>query len=245
MDINASAFFRSPPRIASEVTAAVREMALRMVTRAAEHALALNAARVQPRHVRLISIVMAQDPMTRLSRNGLCVQETKVKPVVKVLKRAVDDAEKAIARGAANGDIDDSIVRSTRAVWTKLGVPFDASAAVCMAACVAEVCGIMLNSTQRLMNDSTVMRLSDFEAHSTTYSLSSGGTCANTSLRRFLTHLFRPTFAESASRVDQPAAEPLRTTLTNSKLRRWENTGVSFREEYERPSTPNTCFWED
>lgn len=277
MDFDLKVFFKDPPRIKEEVKAYIHNLANLMVDRAIHDIHQLNISRVLPRHIRLVVFHMSQDPLTRSTRAGLCVQQAKVKSMAKVFQRALDTTIEALKTDQRYGGIDKKMVKGTQTAFLLAGVRFSTSASVCLAACVAEVCGIMLNSTQSLMKDRT-MSLALVHSLSSTHCISSGEKCINSSLVRFVHCLALPVGREveaafrvgdACSSTDSDVARgksgaatekkgaagdrsrdandgkrhTLRPESPTKKLRRLEQKSVTFQEG--RPSTPNTCFWED
>lgn len=264
MEFELKIFFNDPPRIREEVKTHVHQLAGLFVDRVADHVQYLQIDRILPRHVRLIITQMVQDPLTRMNRNGLCVQQTKVKNMAKVFQRALDKVEENLQVDARYGGIDKKVVKGTQSCLDKLNIRYSTGASVCIASCVAEVCGIMLNSAQNLIEDRT-LSLQAFQTHSTTYCLSTGERCANSSLIRFLHYLRSPIcrggVAESSKKTECGVAHLEKHTPNtnvsepnkkgrplcespNKKQRRLETKTVSFQTT-PRPRTPDTCFWED
>ena len=258
MEFDLKVFFKDPPRIKEDVKAYMHEIASRIVIRAAQHIRTLGIDRILPRHVKIVIFHMTQDPLTRMNRHGLCTQQTKVKSIAKVFQRTIDLAEEALKSDAKYGGIDKKIVKGTQLILTEQNVRHSTGASVCLAACVAEICGIMLNSTQSLMEDRTI-NLNALHSYSTTHCISTGDKCTNSSLLRFLHYIDTQVHAEvdpvamSDSRAKEAEAEAKPSTRPESpkrKLRRLEEKTVSFDDHAstslkDRPSTPDTCFWED
>lgn len=257
MDFDLKPFFKDPPRIRDEVRRYIHLLATNIVERIAYHAQMLEVDRMLPRHVRMIIIHMTQDPLTRMNRNGLCIQHTKVKTMSRVFQRALDDAETNLKTDSKYAGIDRKIVKGSQAVLTRLNLRFSAGASVCIAACVAEICGIILNSTHTLMEDRTVS-LSALQTYGTTHCLSSGEKCVNSSLVRFIHSIFTPPHPElfrlkekapvHAKQPPSPAPPAPKHKIArespSKKLRRLESKSVSFHMD-KRPTTPDICFWED
>lgn len=248
MEFDLKLFFKEPPRIKEEVKVYMHDTASRIVKRAVEHIKFLQIERILSRHVRIIIFQMTQDPLTRMTRVGLCVQQSKVKNMAKVFQRTIDSTEENLKGDAKYGGIDKKVVKGTQTILDDMEVRYSTGASVCLAACVAEVCGIMLNSTQTLMQERTI-NLASLQTYATIHCISSGEKCCNSSLVRFLHHLNLPMQKEIEQTADDVKDLPKISKKSTRespgrKMRRLEEKSVSFSED-KRPSTPDTCFWED
>lgn len=253
MDFDLKLFFKEPPRIKEGVKTFAHDLADKFVRRTVEHARALSIDRILPRHARLIVFQLAQDPYTRMQRGAVCVQQGRVKNMLKVFQRAMDMAETALKTDAKYGGIDKKIVKSTQSVMTSAEVKVSTAASVIIAACVAEMIGIILNSTQTLMEDRT-MSLASVREYGTTHCISSGNRCINSSLVRLVHHLSQPLCIVTVSAPSREEREKLARAKKSGehpskespqkKMRRLETKSVTF-ETAVRPSTPENCFWED
>ena len=248
MDFDLKSFFVESPRIKDEVRAHMHQLATTIVIRFVAYAKQLQVERILPRHVRMIAFQMAQDPLLRCSRQGLCVQKTAIKSLQRILTRAFDDVDNALKQEIKHGGIDRKIVKQTGLLLEKHDQKASTAAVVSIAACVAEICGVMLNSTAQNMTEKT-MTLSLIHEHACTHITSSGERCRNASLHRFLVTLDRPlmhavqavrTAQTSDKKTGKRKAEPPRE---QPSARPKSEKAVHFHSA--RPTTPDNCFWDD
>lgn len=243
MEFDLKNFFKEAPRFKEEVKQCMHDLAKNIVIRATCHFKMLNIDRILPRHVRIVIFQMAVDPLTRCNRTGLCVQQMKIKNMMRIFQRVLDDTDKNLQKDARYGLIDKKIVKGTCALLEKAEIRFSSAGAVCLAACVAEVCGIILNATQHLMQERTITQAL-LQTHGTTHRLSNGQQCTNASLLRFLHSMQGP---HPEGLIDVPAC--LASTLkprpspskmqinTKKAMRRMEEKNVSFDCMDKRPRT--------
>lgn len=224
MEIEPEAFFSTPPRFQAEVGAFIRDLSSRVVQRFAQHARCLGIERLTPQSVKLIVFSICSDPYTRQTRHGLAVQQSKLRNMLKLFGRSMRDAEAAMAHHRY-GNIDRMIVQS---VQSALAVKHTDAAAVCVAACVATLCGIVLNSTHNFTGDRKVIEVADVHAHCDRHTLSTGEVVRNASMARLL-HVLRTPLQDVAPPPD--ATRPRREKAPNKTFdcRRLGAKTVSFR----------------
>jgi hypothetical protein len=226
----------------------MHDLACRIVKRVISHMKNLEIARLLPRHVPLIMFQMCLDPVTRYTRQGLCVQTLKVKSLSKVFARVIQDTTLAFEKDQRYGGIEKKIVKSTTSLIEEAGLKSNSHASVLVAACIAEVCGIMLNDARQL--DKKTITLEILQQSSTVHVLSNGETCVNASLVRFIESIKRPIECELEEKREREDAQQRRkkrtsnSTETTRKRIALEEKSVKFSEA-RRPSTPDHCFWEE
>ena len=247
MDFDLKVFFRDPPRFREDVKIYMHELASQIVKRVILHMKNLEITRLLPRHVSLIIFQMCPDPVTRYTRHGLCVQTLKVKSLSKVFARVLQDTTLALEKDQRYGGIDKKIVKSTTSLIEEAGLKSNSHASVLVAACIAEVCGIMLNDARQL--DKKTITLDILQQSSTVHVLSNGETCVNASLVRFIESIKRPIQSELIEKREREDAEQKRkrrskSTDTTRKRIALEEKSVKFSDA-RRPSTPDHCFWEE
>lgn len=245
MDFDLKLFFKEPPRFREEVKSHMHELATSFVKRVCEHMKALEIDRLLPRHVSIVVFQMCQDPITRYTRHGLSMQTPRVKPLNKVFARVIQNTEAALETDKY-GLIDRKIVKGTQAIIGECGLKSNAAANVLIAACVAEMCGIMLNDARQ--REKKTITLDVLQEASTIHVLSSGEACTNVSLLRFITSIQRPLFVQSKASAaandggGKRKSQQENTHIKQYKRRTLEEKSVKFSE---RPRTPDTCFWDE
>lgn len=246
MEFDLKVFFKDPPRFREDVKTYMHEFAGRIVKRVILHMKMLEITRLLPRHVGLIMFQMCSDPITRYTRQGLSTQTLKVKTLSKVFARVLQDTTEALERDAKYGGIDKKIVKGTAHLIEEAGLKSNSTATVLVAACVAEVCGIMLNDAGK--TDKKTLTLEVLHQSSTVHVLSNGESCVNASLVRFIHSIHTPLYAETRESRSREEPTRKRAAPTNGDARKkrmaLEEKSVKFRET-PRPSTPDNCFWED
>ena len=270
MDFDIKTFFQSPPRIKDEVRIHIQTIATKFVFRFIAFVKMLGLERVLPRHVRVIVFQMCSDPYTIVTRQGLAYQQSRVKNMLRLLQRALDNAEGKLKEDAKYGGIDKRVVKGTSHIFEQESVRASTGGIVCVAACAAEICGLILNATHQKMTDQKTMTLKMIEEYGTMISLSDGQTCAHTSMIRLL-HSLNSTIAasymtmentptsdkrndhENEAKVKSSREARISAERTSKSFRQVEEKNVHFEDnvqrrvsvESRRPSTPDNCFWED
>lgn len=187
MDFELKTFFRDPPRLKEEVKGHIHALAERMAKQFIALAKMLNLERLLPRHIRVLVFQMCQDPFTIMTRQGLATQQSRVKNTFRLLQRALDDSESRVKTDPKYGGIDKRIVKGVTAILEEHEVRASQAAIVSISACIAEVCGLILNATHQQMNpDQRTMTLENVQSFGTKVCLSNGEKCFNASLARLL-----------------------------------------------------------
>ena len=228
MDFDLKYFFEQPPRFKEEVKVYMHSFATEFVKRAALHAKVMKIERMLARHVPLIAFAMSEDPVTRYTSKGLCMQQHKIKSVLKIFQRALADVNQSIRNDPKYGNIDKKIVKGTAQVLELEGVRASPAAVVYLAACLGEICGIMLNCTQLHMQEQKTVSLTMLKQMSMTHQLSTGEWCINVSLMRFIHSIFTspPSLAPNAEKSKSSAHKRSRDAA-----RSIEERSVSFADD--------------
>jgi hypothetical protein len=246
MDFDIKLFFKTPPRIKEDLKSHVHHIGEQIVDKCIHHLKQMGVERVVPKYVHMVFFHMAQEPFTRVTRNSLCIQQLKIKPVQKVFARVFHDCEQSESK---NAGIDKKIIKYVSAKLSEHNLKFNPQAVVQIAACTGEICGILLNCTAVMMENEKTMTLKHFNDNSCTYCLSNGSKVLNHSLVRFLHYIKQPnpdcrTIDVSKKRkCAQTSAEAEKDARTY-KPQRLETKQVSFTADC-RPKTPTYCFWEE
>lgn len=185
-------FFREDdcPRFNQDVKASICKLGTDMVYQVALHMHNFRITRLLPRHVPYLIFQLCQDPYTVILRNGDAqAQRSRIKDLSKILSKVLEDAQVDVEH-KKNGNIDRKIVRGVVDVLKSVNLDTTQKAAVMVAACIAEVCGILLNAAYReadrpkTLNDELVWRCGINHKMS-----SNGEECKNTSLVRLISAL--------------------------------------------------------
>lgn len=247
MDFDLKVFFEQPPRFREDVKAYMHDLAARFVHRVCQHMDALKIDRLLPRHVSLIIFQMCRDPITRYTRHGLSLQTLRVKTMSKVFAKVLQETEVAIENKEKYGLIDKRIVKGTKDIIEHNGLKTNNAANVLVAACVAEMCGIMLNDARR--DDQKTITLEMLHETATVHVLSNGEACSNVSLIRLITSFQRPLAREikpvkpDPEKGERNVKRRTDDKSTEKRQRTLEEKSVKF--SVHRPGTPEHCFWEE
>ena len=192
--------------------------ATKMLQLIAHHMHALRITRLLPRHVPFLIFQMCQDPHTSISRNNeVLVHRSRVKDLSKILASVIADAH-TDANTKKNGNIDRKIVNGVLHVLHEVKLEASQKAAVLIAACVAEVCGIILNTSYqasgcpKTLNDDLVWRFSTTHVMSTNKEH-----CTNYSLLRFISMVKNTEKSPFQHRADQKVEERKRFEVPEEK----------------------------
>lgn len=199
------------PRLREDLRTYVRDLALH-IARAFDACARRMCAdeRIAARHVKYIVLALALDPITSYNRQGLCVQNVWIKPIERVLCAAVDAAllryDVDLDR---HGGLDRRLVRECENVITARHAP---TATLAIAAVVAEICGILLNSAWTNLNRPKTLDLKQVRAEGIMHVFSTGEKQPYSSFARLLRRLEGGLDASFASAPSPPLTKPTHTT---------------------------------
>ena len=254
-------FDRHPPRMKEEVRTYALRVSSLLVQRIAFHSRELEVERLLPRHVRMIVFDITQDPVLRLNRGFVVVQNNKIRSMSKLLQRALDAANTAFERDPKHGLLDRALVRSCASTLEAHSIKASNAAVVYVATIVAEMIGILLSSAHMCMPENRTMTLENVKAMK--YQLSTGQVVNNISVHRLMhsiertSHMCQNAALEDEAITRVPAAKRPRADVppcAPKSMRNLECKTVSFARSDEeqrpmsaaaRPSTPTDCFWEE
>lgn len=143
-------FFREDdcPRFNQDVKASICKLGTDMVYQVALYMHNFRITRLLP-HVPYLIFQLCQDPYTVILRNGDAqAQRSRIKDLSKILSKVLEDAQVDVEH-KKNGNIDRKIVKGVVDVLKSVNLDTTQKAAVMVAACIAEVCGILLNAAYR------------------------------------------------------------------------------------------------
>lgn len=225
MDLDIKLFFKDPPRMKEDVKRHIRDVGASIVARCVHHLHRMKIDRATAKHVQFVFFHMAQEPLSRVVRTSLCVQQLRIKTMQKVFARVCRECE---ASEEKNAGIDKKIIRYVTTQLKAHGMKFSPQAALQLSACVAEICGILLNCTAGMMTEKT-MTLSHFYDNSCMYCVSNGTPVLNNSLVRFLHYVNQP-MPEWAP-IDSKQQQPKPKERQVYKTQKLEMKHVSFADD--------------
>lgn len=193
MEFELKRFFRedSCPRFRDDIKTAIYAFATRMVHKIAHYMHNFRIVRLLPRHVPYLIFQLCQDPHTLILRNGdVQSHRSRIKDLSKILANVLEDVETEVAN-TKNGNIDRKIVKGVLDILRSVKLDSTQKAAVMVAACVAEVCGIILNTAYQAEKCPKTLNEQILWKSGTTHILSTGEECTNISLVRFIFMLQR------------------------------------------------------
>lgn len=194
MEFDVKCFFVDPPRVKEEVRTYMQQVATRIVQRFAVLCRMLQVDRVHPPHVTLVFAQMAPEPRTQYSRQGLCAVRPAVRPMTRIFRKVVETTMVKVEEGDKYGGVERRLLRSTGVCLRGAHVKATPAAVACVAACVSEVCGLMLNAAHRQMTERT-LTLDAVRRHACEQTVAKR-VATHTSLREFLECLERPLACE-------------------------------------------------
>lgn len=184
MDIDAKIFFETPPRMKEDVKEYVRTLAATLVGKFVQMArIMFGDERIHSKHIKWIVLALCPDPITMYNRNGLCVQNVKMKHFSKVLCKGIDDAVEAMAQNKY-GEVDKKIHRGCAKLAAD--IKCHASAIVALASIVSQTCGILMQSAVENYGDVKTLTLECIKEHGVMHRSSSGDVIPYSSFMRFL-----------------------------------------------------------
>ena len=190
MNIDPKMFFKNSPRIREEVRIYVNNVATQVLERFLEYAKILNIDNINPVGALLLSTLICSDPITTYqSGNELCVQTCKIIPMQVLIGKAIQETEIA-CKDLKYGNIDKKLVCQTNAIIRQSKQKYTRTGACCVAACIAEIIGIILNSAVDTDTMCTTLTLEMVEKYGMTHrSRTTGTRISNGSLIRLLAGL--------------------------------------------------------
>jgi hypothetical protein len=187
MDIDLKCFFEhQSPRIKKDLSEYVCTLAGKIVAKIIMFSeLLFPKEKITLKHVKMIVLSMCTDPITMYNKNGLCVQNVKMKPISKVLCRSIDDSIQALQENKY-GNVDKKIFKCCSKILRDQ-IKTNNDAVVAIATIVSQICGILIQSTVAQCDDSIkTLCLEDLLKHGTNHTSTNGEMIPYSSLIRFL-----------------------------------------------------------
>lgn len=240
MDIDPKCFFENPPRMKEDLKEFIKYLCEKIVSKILTFCSKLfETERLYSRHIKLAILAMSPDPITVYNRNGLCIQNVKLKPISKILCKSIDNAVSGMTDNKY-GNIDKKIFRSCSKLVKDQEMKTNPTAIVAISAIVSQICGILMQSSIENDKELKTLTLESVKQNGVNHRTANGSTIPYSSLIRFISvvQTFEP--KDIISEVKSKKKESKTKKLESIEIK----PKVSFQNT-ERPSTPTNCFWED
>ena len=213
----------------------VKELSKSVVIKFMQYAeIMFPGERLNYKHIKMLVLAISPDPITTYNRQGLCVQNSKLKSLVRVLCKAVDNS---IVASETNkyGQIDKKIYKGCAKLMES--PKCSTTAVIAVATIVSELCGILLQSLMNTMSDMKTLSL-DFLKYQGICHTSNHVVYQYSSMIRFIYMIEQHTpLLPPSPREKKSEKKKGKHALCTDRSK------VSF--ECDRPSTPENCFWEE
>lgn len=190
MDFDLRHFVGDSYRIKDDLKKYVHGIATRFIEHICKRAILLGEKKVTDRNVLYIVFEICVDPFTRYNRHGYCSSQQNVKPMYKVFGSAMKKAQSSTVNDEKTAKYQARLSRQTRKVFERMGISVQKTACAMIAACISEMCGLMLNGHRT--STSRTMTLDDIKSSCTTHMLSNGELSTNSSMGRFVNFMTAP-----------------------------------------------------
>lgn len=157
MDIDIKVFFEDPPRIKDEVKVYVRDFCATLLERLLQHCILLfGDERVTARHVKLLILLLTNEPLTMYERETLLVENSKLAHVSRVLCRAIEHSLNAM-EDSKYANLNKKFYKECmKIIKEEDSIQTNTSGNVALVSVVSEVCGILLNCSLQEMRQEDV-----------------------------------------------------------------------------------------
>ena len=243
MDFDPKCFFENPPRMKEDLKEYIKDLSKSIVKKFLLFgSILFPGERLSSKHVQLLVISVCPDPLTSYTKNGLCVQNIKLKNIHKILCKSIQNS---ITSEDKYGNTDKKIYKFCKSLCTDVKIA--SSGIIAISAIVSEICGIILQSTKENSVNAKTLTLEMLKSEGMTHKSSNGSKVPYGSILRFLNIVknFEPVH------IQLPQQEKKKTKLKpHDNDNKKEKNKVRFCEESkkcidERPRTPDICFWDD
>ena len=246
MDFDPKCFFENPPRMKEDLKEYIKDLSKKIVEKIRKFSENLcNGERISSKHVKLILFALCPEPITVYNRQGLCTQNFKMKPIYRVLIKAIDEAVQMIETDKYGG-IEKKIVKGTQHILKSSSIKYSLSGAIAVAATVSTICGILLQSSVDLLSDAKTLNYDSVRTNGVYHKSSSGQIYPYSSLIKFLNiiEILEPLSVE-ANKKDKKNKESIKYNREPLKVHFQAQKFTPDKNQQQRPSTPDNCFWED
>ena len=220
MDFELKHFFkRDSPRFQQELKESMHAFASDFVRKIIDLACSFRVKRILPRHVWYLIFHLCPDPCIYSDRAGVQINRSRVKDISKILASVLVETEE-ILEDKKNGHIERKIIKGVSTIAHEANCDISQKASVLIAACVSEVCGIILNSAYHAMKMPKTLTEAIVWEYATTHILSKQQEeCVNKSLLRLIVSIKRQP-------VSKVAEKPTKVERTRFEVQ--EEKSVSF-----------------
>ena len=245
MEFDPKCFFDNPPRMKEDLKEYIKELSKKIVFKIKKFSENLcDGERISSKHIKLILLSICPEPITVYNRQGLCSQKYQMKPIYKVLIKAIDEAVGTIENDKYCG-IEKKIVRGTQQILKNSSSKYSPTGIIAVAVVVSTICGIILQSSVDLLSDTKTLNYDSVKANGVYHKSSSGQIYPYSSLIKFLNvvEIFEPQSVEQVKKDKKPKEIKHSRESQNLKVQFKKQCTPTIKQE--RPSTPDNCFWED
>lgn len=155
-------------------------------------ACSFRVKRILPRHVSYLIFQLCPDPCIYIGRAGMQINRSRVKDISKILASVLVETGEILEDNKKNGHIERKIIKGVGIIAHEANCDISQKASVLIAACVSEVCGIILNSAYHAMKMPKTLTEAIVWEYATTHILSKQQEeCVNKSLLRLIVSIKR------------------------------------------------------
>lgn len=237
MEIDPKCFFENPPRMKEDLKDYIKNLSEQIVTKILCFCDKLFPnERLNSKHIKLAILAMSVEPVTAYNRNGLCVQNVKLKPISKILCKSIDSGVTFMSENKY-GNTDKKIYKGCLKLIKN--IKHNSTAVIALSVSVSQICGILMQSSLENSCASKTLTLESVKENGIKHKSTNGCTLPYSSLIRFLNvvEFFEP---RTVTMIDvTKKKKDVKTKLESLEIK----PKVSFKDN--RPSTPEHCFWED
>jgi len=238
MDFDPKCFFEQPLRMKEEVKDYLKDMSYNVLNKLIVYSqIMFPSERITPKHLQMIVLAMSVDPVTCYNRQGLCIQNTKIKTISRVLCKSISTAIQNTETDKYGG-LDKKIYKSCVKILKEQNCSFSSQSIVAFTAIISEIIGIVLQSTIDNTQNVKTLTLELIKKEGTLHRNSTGTIYPYGSLIRFINIV--DTFSPHA------ISKPVKKTKSILKTPKVSFQSIDNNQSKisNRPTTPDNCFWE-
>lgn len=238
MDFDPKCFFENPPRMKEDLKDYIKKLSENIILKIISFCKNLFPnERLFSKHIKLAILAISPDPVTIYNRNGLCIQNVKLKPIGKILCKTIDNAINNLNENKY-GNLDKKIFKSCAKVLKNTEIKLNSTATVAIAAAISQVCGILMQSSVENEKDLKTLNIDIVKENGMKHKTTNGTIIPYSSLIRFINVIENFEVREIVSN---------KKNITKESKRKLESIEIKPKVTFEskRPSTPTDCFWED
>lgn len=207
MDFDPKCLFEDPPRMKEDLKQHMRKISDRIIRKILMFASILfEDERLTESHVQTIILAMSFEPITVYNRQGLCIENNKLKSVHKILVKDIENMTTACeTTDKKYGGLDKKMVKSCTRHVKSLHSKISSKGILAIACVVIKICGILLESCMSNSDGVKTLTLELFMKESVHHKANSGNVYPYSSMMRFLhvANHFQPTSQALPGKVRQ------------------------------------------